>query len=44
MEHREAPKEEAAVETFEALKKRHGDWNLAIGCCREPRKLPLARG
>jgi hypothetical protein len=31
--HEEVPKEEAAVETFEALKKRHRDWHLATGHC-----------
>jgi hypothetical protein len=30
-EHQEAPKEEAAVKSFGALKKRHGDKHLATG-------------
>jgi hypothetical protein len=30
VEHREAPKEEATVETFGALKKRYGDRHIAI--------------
>jgi hypothetical protein len=29
--HEEALKEEAAVKTVRALKKRYGDWHLAIG-------------
>jgi hypothetical protein len=29
-EHKEAPKEETAVETFGALKERYRDWHLAI--------------
>jgi hypothetical protein len=28
----EVPKEEAAVIPIIKLKKRHGDWNLAVGC------------
>jgi hypothetical protein len=30
--HEEVRKEEAAVEPIAALKKRLGDWNLAVGC------------
>jgi hypothetical protein len=30
-EHEEVPKEEAAVETFGALKEQYGDWHLVIG-------------
>jgi hypothetical protein len=29
--HEEVPKEEAAVKSFGALKKWHGDWHLAVG-------------
>jgi uncharacterized protein YydD (DUF2326 family) len=29
----EVPKEETTVETFGALKKRYGDWHLAVGHC-----------
>jgi hypothetical protein len=36
--HEEVPKEEAAVETIGALKKRYGDWHLAVGCRRQPTK------
>jgi hypothetical protein len=42
--HEEVPKEEAAVETFGALKKRHGDWHLAIGCCRQLKKWTQGSG
>jgi hypothetical protein len=38
--HKEVPKEEAAAKTVGALKKRHGDRHLAVGCCR--RKVPKA--
>jgi hypothetical protein len=31
--HEEAPKEDAAVKTFGALKKQHGDQHLAVRCC-----------
>jgi hypothetical protein len=30
--HEEVPKEEAAVETFGALKEWYGDWHPAVGC------------
>jgi hypothetical protein len=30
--HEEVPKEEAAVETFGALKQQYGDWHLLVGC------------
>jgi hypothetical protein len=36
MEHEEVPKEEATVESFGALKKRHGDQYLDKGHCLEP--------
>jgi hypothetical protein len=36
-EHREVPKEEAAVKTSGAMKKRHRGWNLAAGRHREPK-------
>jgi hypothetical protein len=30
-EHPEVPKEEAVVDTFQSLKKQHGDQHLAVG-------------
>jgi hypothetical protein len=32
MKYEEVPKEEAAVESSGAMKKQHGDLDLAIGC------------
>jgi hypothetical protein len=40
----EVPKEEAAVESFGALKKWHRDQCLAIGCHRELKKLTQGDG
>jgi hypothetical protein len=37
-EYEEVPKEQAAVETFGALKKRHGDWHLAVRRHGQPKK------
>jgi hypothetical protein len=37
-EHQEAPKEEAAVETFGALKERYGEQHLAIRHCGQLKK------
>jgi hypothetical protein len=36
--HEEVPKEEAAVETVEALKKRHGDVHPAVKSRGQPKK------
>jgi hypothetical protein len=30
--HEEVPKAQAAVKTVRALKRRYGDWHLAVGC------------
>jgi hypothetical protein len=35
VEHEEVPKEEAVVKPVSALKKWHGDWNLAAGHCQK---------
>jgi seryl-tRNA synthetase len=43
-EHPEVPKEEAAVKIVRALKKRYGDWNLAVRCCRQPQKQTQDNG
>jgi hypothetical protein len=43
-EHGEVPKEEAAVKTFRALKKRHGDQNVALGRCQKPKKQTQGNG
>jgi hypothetical protein len=37
-EHEEVHKEEATVKPVRALKKWHGDWNLAIRHCQKPKK------
>jgi hypothetical protein len=42
--HEEVPKEEAAVQSVVALKKRHGDRNLAVGCRRKPKKRTQGNG
>jgi hypothetical protein len=42
--HEEVPKEKAAVETFRALMKRHGDQNVAIGCCRKSKIWTQGKG
>jgi hypothetical protein len=42
--HKEVPKEEAAVQTVRALKRRHGDWHLAVGCSRKPKKQTQGNG
>jgi hypothetical protein len=36
--HEEVPNEEAAVETFGALKEQCEDWHLDMGCCRQLKK------
>jgi hypothetical protein len=36
--HEEVSKEEAAVKSFGALKKRHGDWHLAVRRRRDPKE------
>jgi hypothetical protein len=43
-EHREVPKEEAAVETFGALKKRYGDRYLATGSRRNGSREMVSPG
>jgi hypothetical protein len=42
--HEDVPKEEAAVQTVGALKKRHGDRNLAVQCRRKPKKRTQSNG
>jgi hypothetical protein len=42
--HEEIPKEEAAGETFGALKKRHEDRYLAVGRRRKPKKRTQGNG
>jgi hypothetical protein len=42
--HEEVPEEDAAVKTFGALKKQHGDWHLAVRCCRNPNKQTQGNG
>jgi hypothetical protein len=37
-EQQEVPKEKAAAKTFRALKKRYGDWHIAVGCRRQLQK------
>jgi hypothetical protein len=37
-EQQQVPKEEDAVKTVRALKKRHGDRHLAVRCRRKPKK------
>jgi hypothetical protein len=36
-EHQDVPKE-ATVETIGAVENRYGDWHLAVGCHRQPKK------
>jgi hypothetical protein len=36
----EVPKKERTVKPVGAMKKQHGDWNLAIGCCKRRRNGP----
>jgi hypothetical protein len=43
-EHQEAPKEDAAVKTVRALKKRHGDRLLALERRRKPKKRTQGSG
>jgi hypothetical protein len=40
----EVPKEEVAVKTVRALKKRYGDWHLATGCCLQLYKQTWGNG
>jgi hypothetical protein len=42
--HQEVPKEEAAVETFGALKERYGDRHLAVERRRKPKKQTQGNG
>jgi hypothetical protein len=43
-EHEQVPQEKAAVETFRALKKQHGDWHLAVRHCGQPKKWTQGNG
>jgi hypothetical protein len=40
----EVPKEEAAGKSFGALKKQHGDWNLAVGRRQNPKERTQDNG
>jgi hypothetical protein len=42
--HEEFPKEEATVETFGALKKRHRDRHLAVRGCGQPKERTQGNG
>jgi hypothetical protein len=42
--HEEAPKEDAALKPIGALKKRHGDRNLAVRPCGQPKKWTQGNG
>jgi hypothetical protein len=42
--HEEVSKKEATVQTVRALKKHHGDWHLALGHYRKPKKWTHANG
>jgi hypothetical protein len=42
--HVEVPKKEAAVKSFGALKKRHGDRHLAVGRREKPRDRTQGKG
>jgi hypothetical protein len=44
LEHQEVTKEEGTVETLGALKKRHGDWHVAIAHHDQPKKRTLCNG
>jgi hypothetical protein len=44
VEHREVPKEEAAVDTVAVLEDRYGDRYLAVGCHRQPNKWTQGDG
>jgi hypothetical protein len=37
-EHQEVSKDEVAVEIIGALEDRYGNWHLAVGRCRQPKK------
>jgi hypothetical protein len=43
-EHQEVPKEEAAVKSFGALKKQHGDRNLSVGRRQKPKERTQDNG
>jgi hypothetical protein len=43
-DHQEIRNEEAAVETIRALEDRYGDWHLAVGRCRQPKKWTQGDG
>jgi hypothetical protein len=42
--HEDVPKEEASVENFGALKERHGDQYLAVGCHPQLKKRTQGNG
>jgi hypothetical protein len=42
--HQEVPKEEATVETIWALEDQYGDWHLAVGHRRQPKKRNQGNG
>jgi hypothetical protein len=44
VEHKEVPKDDAAVETDKALNKRHGDQNLVAGCGKKPQERTQGKG
>jgi hypothetical protein len=44
LEHPEVPKEEEAVKSSAALKKRHGDWHLAVRRHKKPKKRTQGNG
>jgi hypothetical protein len=44
VEHKEVPKEEAAVKPVRALKRRLWGWNLGLGCCGQPKKRKRTQG
>jgi hypothetical protein len=44
VKHKEVPKEEAVVKPVRALKKRLGDWNLALGCCGQLKERTQGSG
>jgi hypothetical protein len=42
--HDEVSKEKATMDTFRALKKWHGDQDLAVGCCGKPKIWTQCKG
>jgi hypothetical protein len=43
-EQQQVPKEKASVKTVRTLKKQHGDWHLAVGRHRKPKKRTRSNG